>query len=103
MVYRRKFRNSAGSMLIAAMVIGSLIFIGRDGLRAEIRDIMDPPRVYGAVPRNQQLRIFAPRPDGNYRNCAQAFAAGRMSIPRHDPSYRARLDGDSDGLACEPH
>ena len=90
-------------MLVAVMVFGSLVFIGRDELRAEIRDIVDPPRVYGPTPRSQPQRIFAPRPDGNYRNCAQAFAAGRMSIPRHDPSYRARLDGDGDGLACEPY
>jgi len=40
--------------------------------------------------------------DQHFANCAAAHAAGRYSIPRHDPSYRAEMDGDDDGLACEP-
>ena len=45
----------------------------------------------------------APPVDQHFRNCAAAYAAGRADIPRHDPSYRSRMDGDDDGLACEPH
>jgi hypothetical protein len=39
--------------------------------------------------------------DGGYANCAAAKADGRGTIVRTDPAYRARLDGDGDGLACE--
>ena len=39
--------------------------------------------------------------DGGYANCAAAKAAGRGTILKTDPAYRARLDADGDGLACE--
>lgn len=39
--------------------------------------------------------------DGGYANCAAAKADGRGTIVKTDPKYAARLDGDSDGLACE--
>jgi len=39
--------------------------------------------------------------DGGYANCAAAKADGRGTIVKTDPAYRARLDGDNDGLACE--
>jgi len=38
-----------------------------------------------------------------FANCSQAHAAGRYDIPRSDPAYRAALDADRDGLACEPY
>jgi hypothetical protein len=38
-----------------------------------------------------------------YRNCAAAHAAGAFTIPRGAPGYRAALDRDDDGLACEPY
>ena len=41
--------------------------------------------------------------DQNFSGCDAARAAGRESIPRHDPSYREWMDGDGDGLACEPN
>ena len=40
--------------------------------------------------------------DQHYSGCAAVRAAGRKDIPRWDPSYRSWMDGDGDGLACEP-
>lgn len=37
-----------------------------------------------------------------YRNCAAAWAAGVAPITSGDPGYRGELDGDGDGIACEP-
>ena len=37
-----------------------------------------------------------------YKNCDEAHADGRYSIPSSDPAYRPDLDLDGDGLACEP-
>lgn len=37
----------------------------------------------------------------NFRNCAEARAAGVTPLRRGDPGYRSGLDGDSDGVACE--
>lgn len=44
-----------------------------------------------------------PTVDRYFRNCAAAHAAGVYSIPRGAPGYRAALDADDDGLACEPY
>ena len=41
--------------------------------------------------------------DVYYRNCAAAWAAGVAPISYGNPGYRDELDGDSDGIACEPY
>jgi endonuclease YncB( thermonuclease family) len=38
-----------------------------------------------------------------YRNCAQARAAGTTPLYRGQPGYGAHMDGDGDGIACEPY
>jgi len=38
-----------------------------------------------------------------YRSCAQARAAGAAPMRRGQPSYNPNLDGDGDGIACEPY
>lgn len=36
-----------------------------------------------------------------YGNCKAAAADGRYNITQDDPAYRAALDRDGDGIACE--
>ena len=36
-----------------------------------------------------------------YANCSEARAAGAAPIQRGEPGYRAPLDRDDDGVACE--
>ena len=38
-----------------------------------------------------------------YRNCDAARAAGAAPIYSGSPGYREEMDGDSDGIACEPY
>lgn len=38
-----------------------------------------------------------------YPNCASARAAGAAPLHRGEPGYRAPLDRDDDGIACEPY
>jgi endonuclease YncB( thermonuclease family) len=38
-----------------------------------------------------------------YYNCAQARAAGAAPMYRGQASYNPNLDGDGDGIACEPY
>lgn len=38
-----------------------------------------------------------------YRNCAEARAAGAAPLYRGQPGYRTGMDGDGDGVACEPY
>ncbi|MFP1131572.1 excalibur calcium-binding domain-containing protein [Asticcacaulis sp. W401b] len=37
-----------------------------------------------------------------YSNCSTAKAAGVAPIYRWEPGYRAAMDRDGDGVACEP-
>ena len=43
----------------------------------------------------------APAPSAYYANCAAAKAAGAAPLRRGQPGYRAGLDRDNDGVACE--
>lgn len=38
-----------------------------------------------------------------FRNCAEARAAGAAPLYRGQPGYRPQMDGDNDGIACEPY
>lgn len=38
-----------------------------------------------------------------FRNCAEARAAGTAPLYRGQPGYRPQMDGDNDGVACEPY
>jgi hypothetical protein len=38
-----------------------------------------------------------------FPNCSAARAAGAAPIARGEPGYRAPLDRDGDGVACEPY
>lgn len=38
-----------------------------------------------------------------FPNCSAARAAGAAPIYRGEPGYRGQMDGDGDGIACEPY
>ena len=38
-----------------------------------------------------------------FRRCDEARAAGVAPMRRGEPGYREGLDGDGDGIACEPY
>ncbi len=38
-----------------------------------------------------------------YPNCAAARSAGAAPLYAGSPGYRAKLDRDGDGVACEPY
>lgn len=48
-------------------------------------------------------QIAAVEQSAYYRNCDAARAAGVAPIYRGSPGYRPEMDGDSDGIACEPY
>ncbi|WP_293845936.1 excalibur calcium-binding domain-containing protein [Sphingopyxis sp.] len=51
------------------------------------------PALHGSAPQ-----------DGDYwRGCNDARAAGTAPIYRGEPGYREGMDGDNDGIACEPY
>jgi hypothetical protein len=38
----------------------------------------------------------------SYSGCNEVRAAGRAPIYAGQPGYRSEMDGDGDGIACEP-
>mgnify|MGYP001565759171 CR=1 FL=1 len=60
-------------------------------------------RRYVRTPRAERP---APRPAPSaayFRNCREAWAAGAAPLHRGQAGYRAEMDGDGDGIACEPY
>ncbi len=59
------------------------------------------------IHRRTSARAARPAPTGtgsgwSYRNCAEARRAGAAPLRRGQPGYGAHMDGDGDGIACEP-
>lgn len=56
-----------------------------------------------ASPQPQPRPVAAaPAPAaGSFKNCKEAKAAGAAPLYRGQPGYSSKLDGDSDGVACE--
>lgn len=42
-------------------------------------------------------------PTVSYSGCNEVRAAGKAPLHAGDPGYRIEMDGDGDGVACEPH
>ena len=65
----------------------------------------NPARSVGKVREAPVARLMpAPRrSDVYFRGCNEARAAGAAPILRGQPGYRPGLDGDGDGIACEPY
>jgi len=53
------------------------------------------------APVVQEPPVDAPAGDVFYANCTEAKAAGAAPLYLGQPGYRPKLDGDSDGVACE--
>ena len=39
----------------------------------------------------------------HYSGCHEVRAAGKAPLHRGDPGYGEHMDGDGDGVACEPY
>ena len=60
-----------------------------------------------ASPRRMSSRAARPASSAtgagwSYRNCGEARRAGATPLRRGQPGYGAHMDGDGDGVACEP-
>ena len=48
-------------------------------------------------------RDHSPPQGAYYSGCNEARAKGVAPIYSDEPGYRPEMDGDADGIACEPH
>lgn len=104
--YRRKevvrLRRSAlryfGIAAAAGMFIGlGSVALTSDG-RARLFAAVKPVAVAAGV-----LRARQPQAGDFWSGCDDAGAAGTIPIYAGEPGYREQMDGDSDGVACEPY
>jgi hypothetical protein len=61
----------------------------------------DPVIAYSNPARS--VRRHAVSDDVYYSGCREVRAAGAAPLYRGEPGYRPEMDGDSDGIACEPY
>lgn len=85
-----------GAMVGAVAGAGSLA-VTADG-RATIAQAVKPVMV-----RFGLMRARAPQQGDYWAGCNAARAVGTAPIYSGEPGYRSEMDGDSDGIACEPY
>jgi hypothetical protein len=56
-----------------------------------------------ALPTAAPVASAAPDRSVHYAGCNEVRAAGKAPLTADQPGYRAEMDGDGDGIACEPH
>lgn len=78
-------------------------FVAPEDWRAANRGDSEPARVAARGEPEPVRAAATARREVYYRNCAAARAAGAAPIYRGQPGYRAPLDADGDGVACEPY
>jgi len=116
----------AGLLICAAVAAGS-IYMGDEALfndGSPVEQVMTADTVrYTPAPLMSAAELDAQQPGSSgvagavaprarplptasgwsYRNCAQARAAGAAPLYAGQPGYGPHMDGDGDGIACEPY
>ncbi|MGH6696240.1 thermonuclease family protein [Sphingopyxis sp.] len=82
------------------------VWAGSFQMPADYRAAHPRPKLRTPEPPRASMPRSAPTasPSGvYYRNCKEAWAAGAAPLRRGQPGYRPEMDGDGDGIACEPY
>ena len=100
--YRRRTGSAIGSALAGASLlagaVGTGVLLSNPEQRAEALSVV---RDFGVGVGF--VRERTPQEGDHWRGCDDAHAAGTAPIYRGEPGYREGMDGDSDGIACEPY
>lgn len=93
--YARSMRREAsfaGQLIGGCLTVGAITFAFAPEIRSSWTMAALPTEKVEAVERSAY-----------YPNCDAARAAGAAPIYRGSPGYREGMDGDGDGIACEPY
>jgi len=88
--------KSRGSFIVNALLLWGVVAVATWALLPEAVSIW---RQSTRTPE----QLAAVEQSVYYANCDAARAAGAAPIYRGQPGYREGMDGDSDGIACEPY
>jgi len=92
-------RLTVASVMIAAIGGGAVIGIGSAGPTGATAAAGSAREVGAAL---GVVRARPPQPGDRWPGCNDARSAGTAPIYRGEPGYDAAMDGDDDGIACEP-
>jgi len=101
--------TSIGKYLFGAAAFGGVAGYGSMMTTPEGRDQVSARLAYmaqrtgEAVDDIAETRDRPPQPGDFWGGCNDARNAGTAPIYRGEPGYRPNMDGDNDGIACEPH
>ena len=88
---KRKDESSfASQLIIGCVVVFALIFINAPQMSAFWTGLISTPEENA----KREASVY-------YSGCNEARAAGAAPIYSGQPGYRAEMDGDHDGIACE--
>ncbi|MFS0774049.1 excalibur calcium-binding domain-containing protein [Sphingomonas sp. 1P08PE] len=96
------YRSTIATVFIGAGLTGAVVGIGSTATTVQGRDaIISTANRMGVATGFKRQR--PPQPGDHWRGCNDARAAGTAPIYRGEPGYRPGMDGDDDGIACEPY
>lgn len=86
-------------------LIGALVGGGFGALGMMMADRTAPAAAATAMGLNQTSHVKPQpsSPERPFRNCTEARAADAAPVYENDPGYAPWLDGDHDGIGCEPY
>ena len=50
-----------------------------------------------------QAELYRIEQSASYASCDEARLLGKAPVRRGEPGFRSWMDGDGDGVGCEPH
>jgi hypothetical protein len=95
-------RYFTGLVLMGAAALGTAIGAGSTRDMSTMQDEA-VAGLSGLAVSAGLARARAPQPGDWWSGCNEARAAGTAPIYFGEPGYREGMDGDGDGIACEPH
>lgn len=93
--------KAAKVLAIAAaggLMMGLFTAMSANGGLTGIRSAVQEVAVSSGLARKN-----TPMPGAHYSGCDDARAAGVAPLYVGEPGYRSEMDGDGDGIACEPY
>lgn len=97
--HQRQERTPFGAnVVLGSLAVGAVVFMAAPNIQTMLTGSTEMRERIEA--QEQQKRVV--EQSRYFRNCNEARGAGVAPIYRGSPGYRSELDGDSDGIACEP-
>jgi hypothetical protein len=95
-----------GQILACALVAGALGWTQQpflSSLWAQPSASSEEAASLSAQPSVAPKDVALPEPSVYYSGCNEVRAAGAAPLYSGSPGYREGMDGDGDGIACEPY